>query len=77
MATFDNLYPDASCGTEVRFEGSLLVKDDKEHTCWHCGRKTFWVDILFPAPLCSEECCKAKWDEYWEANSKTPNDDSF
>jgi len=68
---FDELYKDAKDMMQVEFEGTAVVKGKKEHRCWHCGEKTVWFDIQFLAPLCSEECCRAKWDEYIEETVKS------
>jgi len=67
---FDSLYPNQS--TEIRqqgvvFEGSELIKSwGKPKPCWNCGELTLWVDTSFGAHLCSEECERQKWKEYWE-----------
>jgi hypothetical protein len=64
---FDALYPDASPGDEMVFEGSGVLKClGTGSPCWHCRELTTWVDINFEAYLCSEECERAKWSEYWE-----------
>lgn len=62
---FDQLFPDKK---ETDFEGSLMVRLDADEACWHCGRRTHWVDMNFMAYLCSEECDRAKWKEYAAAD---------
>jgi hypothetical protein len=34
--------------------------------CWHCGRKTSWVDLSFEAPLHPGFCEKQKDTEYFD-----------
>jgi endogenous inhibitor of DNA gyrase (YacG/DUF329 family) len=65
---FDELYKNTKY---VEFEGTAIIKGEKEHKCWHCGEKTVWFDSQFLVPLCSEECCRAKWDEYIEETIKS------
>jgi hypothetical protein len=68
---FDDLYPNIipSLGpeSEISFEGSHLFKYGESKPCWNCGNLTNWIDILFEAQICSEECERQKWKEYWEA----------
>ena len=64
MATFDELCPDTDY---VDFMGSPLLRCDTPQPCWHCGRMTHWGDASFFAFLCSEECARAKWFEYYLA----------
>jgi hypothetical protein len=70
MKKFDGLYPDREY-VELRDIGTAVVKAERVYRCWHCRKETSWVDIHFLAPLCSEECCRAKWDEYFEATIKS------
>lgn len=68
MAKFDAIYPNQSRSLDqkaVEFEGSQLICYGKPEPCWHCGELTDWVDTSFGARLCSEECERAKWAEYW------------
>lgn len=66
---FDEKYPDAIVTEEFLFEGSAIFKAPTAYPCWHCGELTAWVDINFEANLCSEECERAKWSEYFSATS--------
>lgn len=70
---FENRYPDSPVGTIIEFEGDQLVRTAKLQLCWdNCGRSTYWTSSSFAcAPLCSEECCRNKWNEYFEAMRKT------
>ena len=61
---FDELYPNTGCGEEFEFEGTIIAKGNDEYSCWNCGKKTKWFDLSFLAPLCSEECVRAKWEEF-------------
>jgi hypothetical protein len=38
--------------------------------CVGCGRKTNWLDASFSAHLCSEECSRDWWSEYWRRERK-------
>jgi len=66
---FDKLFPKANCLDQFPFEGSEVVKGRIEKGCWNCGEPTLWADISFIAYLCSEECSRLKWLEYFEAES--------
>ncbi len=55
-----------SDGGHIEFEGSELIKGNEPGACWHCGCPTRWVDTNFQALLCSEECSRAKWEEYFK-----------
>jgi hypothetical protein len=72
MTKFNNIFPDAEHLDQVEFKGSELLLYHggvyNKH-CWHCGESTNWIDINFQAPLCSEECFDAKWDEYFKASA--------
>ena len=64
---FDALYPHQPTNVtqrEVEFEGSSLFKYGEPRPCWNCGEPTSWIDIIFEAPLCSEECERQKWAEF-------------
>ena len=61
MSKFDNLYPES---TYVEFDGGQIYRSNTIGVCWHCHEKTFWVDLGFLDYLCSEECNRAKWEEY-------------
>jgi hypothetical protein len=70
---FDDLYPNQPQDLmqhDVEFEGSSLFKYGEKHPCWNCGELTNWIDILFEANLCSEECERVKWSEYFLASLK-------
>jgi hypothetical protein len=70
MAKFDVLYPNQptnQLNEDIYFEGSSLVKVDDTQPCWNCKEPTSWIDINFEAYLCSEECERAKWKEYYDA----------
>ena len=70
MAKFDEIYPyhpTHITQEAVTFEGSELIKYGEPGICWHCGDETGWIDTIFAAHLCSEECERAKWREYAEA----------
>ncbi len=62
---WDDKYPDAAYLDEME---SCIVKGCVPRPCWHCGAATVWYEINFGAFLCSEECVKAKWDEYAAAS---------
>lgn len=64
---FDLKFPDAKNLDQFPFEGSEVLKGSIEGNCWNCGELTLWSDISFIAYLCSEECCRAKWLEYFKA----------
>jgi len=67
MSKFDTLYPNITHGEQIEFEGSFLFRAESSYPCWHCGEETHWIDGNFEAHLCSEECERAKWDEYLKA----------
>jgi len=67
---FEELYPNAKYTDEIQFEGSFLIKGDDRQKCWNCGEFTIWIDVLFEAYLCSEECERQKWREYFDAERK-------
>jgi len=64
---FDDKFPEAKHLDQFSFEGSEVIKGDTEGKCWNCGEMTLWADISFMAYLCSEECSKQKWNEYFKA----------
>ena len=57
----------------ILFEGDeLFYIKGQPHKCWHCGDDTNWASINFEgAGFCSQECCRAKWDEYFKACAET------
>lgn len=67
-----------------RFDDSLHMEDfnvggdvvifsaEKTAECWHCNWPTGFWSVSFSAPICSEECLSAKWDEYWDALQRAP-----
>lgn len=61
---FDQKYPGAEALDEP---DASICKFSSARPCWHCGAMTTWADIDFGAWLCSEECLKAKWEEFKEA----------
>ncbi len=73
---FESVHPPTGgvyLGQRIRFEGDEYLR----HTggpglCWHCGHPTPWLSISFEAHICSEECGRAKWDEYLEATYVKP-----
>jgi len=79
---FDDLYPNQpmELGTpDIQFEGSSVWKYGEPQPCWHCEELTSWIDISFEAHLCSQECERAKWEEFRIAFNSAPkgetNDD--
>ena len=64
---FEDIKPNADSKDEISFEGSLLFRSPIKARCWHCREFTHWIDINFEAYLCSEECERAKWQEFKEA----------
>lgn len=71
---FDALHPDATASLteQYPFEGSFIFKAETPNPCWHCGEETQWIDGCFEAFLCSEECDRAKWNEYFKAVDEIP-----
>lgn len=67
---FDELYPDAVVGIQINVEGDTVTKIAKAGACWDCGRTTFWLDMSFYTHICSGQCIRNKWNEYWEATKK-------
>lgn len=63
---FSKSNPDPSQVPEL-----IISRHDSTGKCWHCGEETEWLDLSFQTWMCSEECYKAKWDEYWEASAKS------
>jgi hypothetical protein len=51
----------------IEYKGSFLIRIPEVVPCWHCEADTHWIDGSFEAPLCSEECEDAKWEEYFDA----------
>ena len=37
--------------------------------CWHCGKRTFWLELSFEAPLHPGACSNAKWQEFSDAQT--------
>lgn len=35
--------------------------------CWNCGEHTTLLELNFEARLCSDECAKEKYKEYYDA----------
>jgi len=58
-------YPNAQVNEEVEHG---IVKGVEETPCIHCGEPSQFVDLDFEGNFCSEECNRAKWQEYEEAN---------
>ena len=67
---FDERYPDVDLKTIVLSNGDEIMKVGREELCWDCSRRTRWVSTSFHAYLCSDECVRNKWNEYWEATRK-------
>ena len=75
MTTFTTLYPQAPHHTEIQFEGSALIKaddTDEPYSCFVCGALTHWIDINFEAAICSEECERAAWNDYFRTDPVSP-----
>jgi len=66
---FNEIYQHSIFLDAHEFEGSFIIKGNKLAPCWHCKELTFWVDGNFQAYLCSEECQRAKWEEFIKAHS--------
>lgn len=64
---FSDKYPEAKYLEQVEHS---IIKAGGSYPCWHCGQPTSFADIDFGAPICSEECSRAKNDEFWEACSR-------
>ena len=64
---FSDKYPEAKYLEEVQ---PGIIRVNGNSPCWNCGQPTSFADIDFGAPICSEECSKAKNDEFWEAYNK-------
>jgi len=68
MTTFATLYPKAPRQTEIQFEGSFLIKaddSDEPYPCFVCSALTHWIDGNFEAAVCSEECERTAWKDYF------------
>lgn len=62
---FADKYPSVK---PIEWEGvEGIIRGRVAEPCWHCKEPTEFVDIDFQAHLCSDECQKAKWDEYCAA----------
>lgn len=75
MSKFTELYPQAPHQSEIQFEGSLLIKaddSDEPFACFVCGSLTHWIDCNFEAAVCSEECERAAWNDYFVASAIAP-----
>jgi hypothetical protein len=69
---FEDLYPDSPIGKQHEFEGSIIVNLGQPalKPCLKCGYRTWWYDLMFEAPLCSIECNREIWAEYFKAERK-------
>ncbi len=61
---YSDKYPDAKYLEEV---APSIIMVSGSSPCWNCGQPTSFADIDFGAPICSEECSKAKNKEFFEA----------
>ncbi len=50
-----------------KFRINHYLKGDKLLPCWICFDLTFWLEINFEAPICSEECDNIAWEDYFKA----------
>ena len=50
---FKDRYPNAQYLDEVRMN---IIKSDTEEPCFICGIPTYFHEINYQAPFCSEEC---------------------
>jgi hypothetical protein len=62
---YKDKYPNSKVNEEVE---KCITKVESETPCLHCGKLSQFVDLDFEANFCSEECNRAKWQEYEEAN---------
>lgn len=67
--TFDEQHPNARYLEEIQFEGSALIKSTDPRNCFVCNRVTHWIDINFEGALCSPECERKAWEDYFESLS--------
>lgn len=72
VKTFDEMYPNAEYLDQIDFEGSFLIRGGSERACWNCHSITLWIDYNFGTHLCSPECERQMWMEYFEAINETP-----
>jgi len=62
--TYDDKYPHANDGDQPEGEDVFRGKGEPGK-CWMCEHPTAWIDLSFQTYLCSEECSKAAWDDYF------------
>lgn len=68
---FIDKYSQAEFLDQYEFEGVAIYKDKFLHKCWNCGRYTYWIELFFMVPLCSEECFRAKYERNGKIYGKT------
>lgn len=52
--------------------GSGVRMSMREGECVHCKATTPFVDMSLQSYICSEECSKEEWDEYYKALDTIP-----
>lgn len=61
---FELLYED-----ELKADlGKTSISRAEIDECLHCHAMTSWVDDVLKENICSEECCEARWQCYFENN---------
>lgn len=58
---FDDKFPE---GGGHDLHGTHITKHEAARPCAFCQQPTSWLDDLFLAPLCSEECSRETWASY-------------
>jgi endogenous inhibitor of DNA gyrase (YacG/DUF329 family) len=58
---WERKYPEIQMDEEV--PDRCLWRSGVISKCFMCGKRTAWVDLCFEAPLCSEECEKAAFED--------------
>ena len=61
---YEDKYPNAHPGDICEFGNYIVSK--KRDNCYICGFLTNFVDVNSEAHICSEECDKAFYDEFFK-----------
>jgi len=63
---FEELYPNLEYLEQAPREDCFIIKGKEFHPCWNCGEPTLFIEGDFQAYLCSFECVKKKYQEFFQ-----------
>lgn len=64
---YQHKHPNAVDEDEVEY---CIIKTKTEYPCEICKQATYFAELNFEAPICSDECCDALYEEYDESGRR-------